>query len=513
MLLSIPHLSIFIDTHIHLQMTYSANSTPSIDNDSSNRFTHASIPYSNPSATNRQGSISTLWSSAELPFFLDSRTYHSPNSNQISRDSHVHASGSSDDSRRPSISGSFSSSNINYALDRDRYGLGLPVGLGPGSSSSSGRPSISSEFGLGSGSRKDSRGSNIELGDNDDRGGTQEGLEELDDAQLHEPQRERRTSPSSYKMQIHSRSTEREKEGDFCMQDHPYPFSGPDSSFTDLDSSRDRQSSSSSFTSSSSPSKSRNISTFKSQKTLSPIKPGSQTSQFHREHNPTSSSSSSSIHDIPSRSRTNNLNHDSFSSNSDPLKKERELTGYQKRRPDHLGLSLPSSSSASLPRQPSSASTSSSPENADNHSKVSPRRDITAPSMPISVSYGSQLSSVYGLNSSKDGHSPSFPNYDSEPVPPIPTSSLQFPKHDNELQRLSKYSESTYDHGLKVPGLEHDASGVDGDFARSSTSGSTLTSPITPLTSLPSVVPTVSHHSEVFEAALLNLVMHQSALI
>lgn len=85
-------------------MSHSNSSTPSIDNDSAS-LNHHSIPSNSihqqqqqpqpqprRSSSSRQGSISTLWSSADLPFFLDSRqpnstNNHSPNSNQFSNPS------------------------------------------------------------------------------------------------------------------------------------------------------------------------------------------------------------------------------------------------------------------------------------------------------------------------------------------------------------------------------------------------------------------------------------------
>lgn len=461
-------------------MASSANSTPSIDNDSINNIKSTSNPYSY-SNSNRQGSISTLWSSAELPFFLDSRSnqhlHSSPNSNHISN--HHHAS--NNNSGRPSISGSFTS---NYALDRDRgsslsdrYGLGMALGNGAGtsngSSSSSGcRPSISSEFSLNFTSRKDSKGSNE--GDGDRR---KEDFEELDDHPQSERERERRSSPSSYNHQISNRSREKERERE-DHHHHPYPFSGPESSFTDLNSSRDLHSFSSPSTSSSPPKHSE----IQNSPSFSSSTASNRPKQSQDQDSSLSSSSIQHSSNDISNTKTNS-NQRSFSSNFDSPKKEKELRGYQKRRPNHLGLNLPSSSSTS------SSSHQSKPSETDSSfPKNSPRRDISAPSMPISVSYGSQLSSVYGLNSSKDGHSPIF-NHGSESIPPIPSSPLLF--SSNDRHQLDGNLED-FNHGLKVPGLECDLS------SRSSTSGSTLISPITPHTNLPSVpLPTVSWLSKV----------------
>lgn len=454
-------------------MTSSANSTPSIDNDSITNIKSTSNPYSY-SNSNRQGSISTLWSSAELPFFLDSRSnqhlHSSPNSNHISN--HHHAS--NNNSGRPSISGSLTS---NYALDRDRgsslsdrYGLGMALGNGAGtsngSSSSGGRPSISSEFSLNFTSRKDSKGEDESDGDR-----RKEDFEELDDHPQSERERERRSSPSSYNHQISNRSREKERERE---DHHPYPFSGPESSFTDLNSSRDLHSFSSPSTSSSPPKHLEIQNTTSSSSSTASNRPKQSQDQD------SSLSSSSNQHSSNDKPTTNQR---SFSSNFDSPKKEKELRGYQKRRPNHLGLNLPSSSSTS------SSSHQSKPSETDSSfPKNSPRRDISAPSMPISVSYGSQLSSVYGLNSSKDGHSPIF-NHGSESIPPIPSSPLLFSSNEHHQQGENL---ENFNHGLKVPGLECDLS------SRSSTSGSTLISPITPHTNLPSVpLPTVSWLSKV----------------
>ena len=107
--------------------------------------------------------------------------------------------------------------------------------------------------------------------------------------------------------------------------------------------------------------------------------------------------------------------------------------------------------------------------------------------MPISVSYGSQLSSVFGLrNGGSDGHSPVIsesgaslkfinPNHGQGQTSPL----LSPPFVENSRSQFRNGNEEPHPTALTVPGLED--SNVHGG-ARSSTSGSTLISPITPMT-------------------------------